>query len=78
MDLDQHLSPMGNGRCVSYFKTGFPHTLENSGKWPFHEKSGKSQGISQAPQEILENSKMSGNSQGILAMADLNDVSEKY
>ena len=45
---------------------GFPHTtLENSGKLPFHGKSGKSQGICQAPQGILENRKSSGNSQGI-------------
>ena len=54
--------------------TGFPRTLENSGKWPFH---GKSQGICQAPQGILENSKVSGKSQGILVMADLSAVSEK-
>ena len=41
--------------------TGFPHTLENSGKWHFYGKSGKSQGICQTPQGILENSEISGN-----------------
>ena len=67
--------------CETYHKwlthkSGFPCTLENSGKWPFHVKSGKSQGISQAPQGILENSKISGNSQGILAMADFSATSK--
>ena len=28
---------------------GFPHTLENSEKWPFHGIAGKSQGIYQVP-----------------------------
>ena len=58
-------------------QSGFPHTLENSGKWPFHGKSGKTQGICQAPQGIIENSKISGKSQGILAMADLSGTYEK-
>ena len=44
---------------------GFPRSLENSGKWSFRGKSWKSQGICQTPQGILENSKISGNSQGI-------------
>ena len=51
-------------------KSGFPRSLENSGKWPFHGKSGKSQGICQAPQGILENSKISGNSQGMSATSE--------
>ena len=59
------------------YYTGFPRTLENSGKWPFHGKSGKSQGICKAPQGILENSKISGNSQGILSLAELSTAYEK-
>ena len=48
---------------------GFPRSLENSGKWSFHGKSGKSQGICHAHQGILENRKISGNSQGIFGYA---------
>ena len=51
------------------------HTLENSSKWPFQGKSGKSQGIYQAPQGICENHKISDYSQG-MAMADLSAASE--
>ena len=41
------------------------HTFQkNSGKWPFHGKSGNSRGIYQAPQGIFENSEISGNGNG--------------
>ena len=53
----------------------FPHTPENSGKWPFHGKSGKSQAIYEPPQGNFENCKILGNSQG-MAMADFNAGSE--
>ena len=49
--------------------------VKNSEKWPFHGIAGKSQGIYQAPQGICENSKISGNSQG-MAMADLSVASD--
>ena len=51
------------------------HTLWKARKWPFLGKSGKSQGIYQAPQGIFENSETSGNSQG-MAMADLSAASD--
>ena len=63
--------------CLTGNRAGLPRTLENSGKWHFHGKSGKSQGICQAPQGILENSKISGKSLGGLAMANLSAASEK-
>ena len=53
-----------------------PTLSGKTGKWHFHGKWGKSQGICQA-QRILENRNISGNSQRSLAMADLSAASEK-
>ena len=62
------------GNACKHSLPGFPRTLQNSGKRPFRGKSEKSQGICQAPQGNLENSEISGDSQGISAMADLSAV----
>ena len=76
---EETLAPYSSLKCtiLTLIISGFPRTLEKSGKWPFYGKSGKSQGICQAPQGILEIRKVSGNSQWILALADLSSASEK-
>ena len=66
-----------SGNVIDKSITGFPCSLDNSGKWLFHGKTGKSQERCQVPQGILENSEIAGNSQRIFIMADLSAASAK-